>query len=413
MGASGKWLKSLIGLKKTQSSHQENVGSSGKGRKWRLWRSDKGGHVAASDSSSFGVDDDVFSAAVATVVRAPTKDFMVVRQEWAAIRIQTMFRAFLARQALRALKAVVRLQAIFRGRQVRKQAAVTLRCMQALVRAQARVMASCVSAQSQDKFLDKHHNEADPIKHAEGGWCDSPGTTEELRAKLQMRQEGAIKRERAIAYSLSQQQLKSNLGSNSRTNKLVAAHKFDKHISGRTWLERWMASKSWESRMMEESEATPSPIVGSRASFSGLDSVKVKWNNLSTRITARPPMSGQITHSSSDPCSEFLFDESTTSSSSLSNSETPGSSNTQMEGNINDTKPNYMNLTMSIKAKQRTSRYASHNNMQRHMMVKTRQLPSGDTMSNVDSDLYSVTLCKDLYPPMHLERYDWVKNRQE
>ncbi|GMP68430.1 hypothetical protein CsSME_00028055 [Camellia sinensis var. sinensis] len=94
MGALGKWLKSLIGLKKTQSSHQENVGNTGKGRKWRLWRSDKADHVAVSDSSSFGVDN-VFSAAVATVVRATTKEFMVVRQEWAAIRIQTMFQAFL------------------------------------------------------------------------------------------------------------------------------------------------------------------------------------------------------------------------------------------------------------------------------------------------------------------------------
>ncbi|CAL5415537.1 unnamed protein product [Camellia sinensis] len=93
MGALGKWLKSLIGLKKTQSSHQGNVGNSGMGRKWRLWRSDKAGHVAASDSS-FGVDD-LFSAAVPIVVRATTKEFMVVRQEWAVIRIQTIFWAFL------------------------------------------------------------------------------------------------------------------------------------------------------------------------------------------------------------------------------------------------------------------------------------------------------------------------------
>ncbi|CAL5407069.1 unnamed protein product [Camellia sinensis] len=86
MGALGKWLKTLMGLKETQSSHQENVGSTGKGRKWRLWRSDKAGHVAVSDSSSFGVDD-VIIAAVAIVVRATAKEFMVVRQEWAAIKI--------------------------------------------------------------------------------------------------------------------------------------------------------------------------------------------------------------------------------------------------------------------------------------------------------------------------------------
>jgi len=36
------------------------------------------------------------------------------------------------------------------------------------------------------------------------GWCDSRGTLEDVKTKIQMRQEGAFKRERAIAYSLAQ-----------------------------------------------------------------------------------------------------------------------------------------------------------------------------------------------------------------
>lgn len=50
--------------------------------------------TVGSESSSFVIDGEM-AAAVAALAKASPKDFMVVRREWAAVRIQTIFRAFL------------------------------------------------------------------------------------------------------------------------------------------------------------------------------------------------------------------------------------------------------------------------------------------------------------------------------
>ncbi|XP_065865409.1 protein IQ-DOMAIN 8-like isoform X2 [Euphorbia lathyris] len=435
MASSGKWLKSLITLKKLPSSDHEKEKPSGK-KKWRLWRSSSEGygpssskdlkrvHVASSEiSDSSMVRDDHFAAAMATVVRAPPRDFMMIKREWAAIRIQTAFRGLLSRQALRALKAVVRIQAIFRGRKVRKQAAITLRCMQALVRVQARVRAHGVrmSSEGQDA-LQLVDELPDPAKQAEQGWCDSRGTIDEVRAKLQMRQEGVIKRERAIAYIRSQQSRSS--GSPARVNKSSSSssstHKnqrTDNGSPGCSWLEKWVAAKPWENRLIEEiqtdsSETTPfsrksEDNIASFYSYSSTrDSVKVRKNNVTTKVLAKPPI--VMTRSSSSPLSESIYcgsSHSTSSSSAVS--PIPSSSNIIMVDRVIEStddrnrKPSYMKLTESLKAKQKASSRHSGNNMPRFMM-EDQFLPMSMPLS----------FSRDLYPPMPLGRHDEIRNRR-
>ena len=64
-----------------------------------------------------------------------------------------------ARRALRALKGLVRLQALVRGHAVRKQAAETLQCMQSLVKAQARVRARQVRVALEGQVTQKEASE--------------------------------------------------------------------------------------------------------------------------------------------------------------------------------------------------------------------------------------------------------------
>ncbi|KAA8532035.1 hypothetical protein F0562_006824 [Nyssa sinensis] len=59
----------------------------------------------------------------------------------AAIKIQASFRGHLARQAFRALRSLVKLQAVVRGVCVRRQARIALHCMHALARLQVTVRA--------------------------------------------------------------------------------------------------------------------------------------------------------------------------------------------------------------------------------------------------------------------------------
>ncbi|OVA14144.1 IQ motif [Macleaya cordata] len=142
------------------------------------------------------------------------------REDWAALKIQSTFRGYLARRALRALKGLVKLQALVRGHIMRKKTADTLRRMQALVRVQVRARAgrSHVS-----EF--RYPNQKSSLSQQPG-----PATPE--------------KYERGIRSNSTRHDRPSSLkrnGSNPNHRDIVDQ---DRVQMGWNWLDRWMDENS-------------------------------------------------------------------------------------------------------------------------------------------------------------------------
>ncbi|XP_042497752.1 protein IQ-DOMAIN 31-like [Macadamia integrifolia] len=109
-----------------------------------------------------------------------------IKQEQAATKVQAAFRGYLARRAFRALKGIIRLQALIRGHLVRRQAAATLRCMKGIVRFQALVRGRRIRISDTGLEVHSKRNERKALeaKHLEPIRVNIDRRTEKLLANV-------------------------------------------------------------------------------------------------------------------------------------------------------------------------------------------------------------------------------------
>ncbi|KAJ9147867.1 hypothetical protein P3X46_029983 [Hevea brasiliensis] len=216
MGKASKWFRAILGLKKTdhppqsQQQHQ-TMGRLKEKRRWNFVKSyrekdhpqqqqhikrgvsdDQETSVMVQCSSEYEEDPNKHAIAVAAATAAVAEAAVAAahaaaevvrltssgrcannpavtsvnrshawREDLAAVKIQSAFRGYLARRALRALKALVRLQALVRGNIERKRTTQWLHRMQALLRTQARAQTGRIqlseSLHSSSKSSYFHH----------------------------------------------------------------------------------------------------------------------------------------------------------------------------------------------------------------------------------------------------------------
>ncbi|GFZ02147.1 hypothetical protein Acr_15g0007560 [Actinidia rufa] len=163
MGRAARWFRSLLGRKKESPppspSHSAAAPANPPRRRWSLARGSSRGNLPRPTPGQAGGDVDRSQHTIAVV----TEEAATVTGVTSSGRCNGATVHTAARRALRALRGLVKLQALVRGNIVRKQTTDMLRIAQALLRAQQRARAgraqTSESPHSSTKSSHFHHSD--------------------------------------------------------------------------------------------------------------------------------------------------------------------------------------------------------------------------------------------------------------
>ncbi|XP_019426807.1 PREDICTED: protein IQ-DOMAIN 1-like isoform X2 [Lupinus angustifolius] len=195
------------------------------------------------------------------------------REEVSAIKIQTAFRRYSARRILRGMRGWVRLKRLIQGQSVKRQTTTALKCMQNFSRLQSQIHARRIRMSEENQALQRQLNqkrekELEKLLAAKVAekWDASLKSKEQIEAKMLHRQVAAMRREKALAYSLSHQQTWRN---SPKSANATFMDPNDPHW-GWNWLERWMASRPWEGQsiMQQHNDHASAKSASSYATMS-------------------------------------------------------------------------------------------------------------------------------------------------
>ncbi|XP_076903846.1 protein IQ-DOMAIN 2-like [Bidens hawaiensis] len=144
------------------------------------------------------------------------------REEVAAIKIQTVFRGYMARRALWGLRGLVRLKTVVEGPCVKQQMVNTLKSIQSLSHLQSQISSRRSRMAEENQAIRKQLLRAKETSSMENGdeWDDRVQSKEEIEAKLLSKYDATMRRERALAYSFSHQRHWKKSGGAAGTNML-------------------------------------------------------------------------------------------------------------------------------------------------------------------------------------------------